>query len=152
MNVAVVAPAATVTLEGTVAAALLDANVTVSPPAGAGPVSVSVAVEVPPPFTEVGESEIPDRVAGETIMLTDFVTVPRVAVRVAVVLAATGVVVIVKVAEDEPSGTVTVAGTTATAELDETETTIPPAGALPLRKTVPTVDAPPTTVLGATAM
>jgi len=54
-NVAVVAFAATVTLPGTWAAAvlLLD-RVTTAPLAGAGPFSVRVAVEVFPPTTEVG--------------------------------------------------------------------------------------------------
>ena len=55
MNVAVVAFAATVTLAGTCAAAvlLLD-RVTAAPLAGAGPLNVTVAVEVFPPVTEVG--------------------------------------------------------------------------------------------------
>jgi len=55
VNVAVVAPATTVTLAGTVAAAvlLLD-SVTTAPPAGAAPLSVTVPVEVPPPVTDVG--------------------------------------------------------------------------------------------------
>jgi hypothetical protein len=47
-------PAGTVTVPGTCAAELLDPSVTVSPPAGAWPVSVTVAVEVPPPRTAAG--------------------------------------------------------------------------------------------------
>ena len=54
MNVAVVAPAATVILAGTWAAALLLEIVTTAPPAGAGPLSVTVPVEAFPPNTEVG--------------------------------------------------------------------------------------------------
>jgi hypothetical protein len=55
VNVAVVAPAATVTLAGTVAAAvLLLVNVTTAPPVGAGALSVTVPVEEVPPVTDVG--------------------------------------------------------------------------------------------------
>lgn len=54
VNVAEVAPCATVTEVGTVAAALLDASVTTLPPAGAGPVSVTVPVDVAPPATVEG--------------------------------------------------------------------------------------------------
>ena len=55
VNVAVVFPAVTVTLAGTVATAvrLLD-RVTTVPPAGAAPVSVTVPVDGVPPFTVVG--------------------------------------------------------------------------------------------------
>jgi hypothetical protein len=54
-NVAVVAPAATITLAGTCAAAvlLLD-RVTTAPLAGAGPLSVTVPVEDMPPITDEG--------------------------------------------------------------------------------------------------
>jgi hypothetical protein len=54
VNVADVAPWATVTEEGTVAAALFDDSVTTLPPAGAGPVSVTVPVDVAPPATVAG--------------------------------------------------------------------------------------------------
>jgi hypothetical protein len=56
VNVAVVAFAATVTVAGTVAAAvLLLVNVTTAPPVGACPFRVTVAVELAePPCTEVG--------------------------------------------------------------------------------------------------
>ena len=55
VNVAVVAPAATVTLAGTWAAAvLLLVSVTTAPPTGAGLSSVTVPVEETPPSTVAG--------------------------------------------------------------------------------------------------
>src|SRR5260221_12796464 len=65
VNVALVAPAATVTLGGTVAAAvLLLESATVAPPAGAARLSVTVPVEEFPPVTLVGFSESDEREAG----------------------------------------------------------------------------------------
>ena len=59
---ALVAPVATVTLEGTVAAVvLLLESVTVAPPAGAGPLSVTVPVEEFPPVTLLGFSVSDER-------------------------------------------------------------------------------------------
>ena len=55
----------------------------------------------------------------------------------------------VKVALVEPAGTVTLAGTVATAVLPlDRVTTAPPAGAAPLNVTVPCDDPPPVTVDG----
>ncbi len=65
VNVALVAPAATVTLDGTVAAAvLLLESATVAPPAGAGPLNVTAPVEGVPPMTLVGFSVSDERVGG----------------------------------------------------------------------------------------
>jgi hypothetical protein len=62
VNVAVVVPAATVTLDGTWATAvLLLESATVAPPAGAAPLSVTVPVEEFPPVTLVGFSEREER-------------------------------------------------------------------------------------------
>jgi hypothetical protein len=56
-NVAVAAPAAITTLDGTVAEPLLlDERFTVAPPVGAAPLRVTVPVEEEPPFTLPGLS------------------------------------------------------------------------------------------------
>ena len=57
-NVALVAPAATVTLDGTVAELLLLERFTVAPPLGAAPLRVTVPVEGDPPVTLLGLSVI----------------------------------------------------------------------------------------------
>jgi hypothetical protein len=58
-NVALVAPAATVTLDGTVAELLLlDERFTVAPPVGAAALRVTVPVEGDPPVTLLGLSVI----------------------------------------------------------------------------------------------
>jgi hypothetical protein len=57
VNVALLAAAGITTLAGTCAAAvLLLVSVTVAPPAGAGPLSVTVPCELAPPTTTVGFS------------------------------------------------------------------------------------------------
>lgn len=77
VNVAVVAFAATVTLAGTVTAAvLLLVSLTMAPPAGAGPLRVTVPVEVIPPRTEVGFKETVLRVAAVTVKLAILVVPP----------------------------------------------------------------------------
>jgi hypothetical protein len=74
VNVAVVAFAATVTLAGTWAAAvlLLD-SVTTAPPAGAGPFSVTVPVDELPPSTEVGLKPTEFSAAAVTVKLAFWV-------------------------------------------------------------------------------
>src|SRR3989449_8986411 len=54
VKLALVAPAETVTLAGTVAAVLLLESATCAPPAGAGPFSVTVPAEGFPPVTLAG--------------------------------------------------------------------------------------------------
>src|SRR3989441_5332389 len=75
VNVALMAPAGTVTLAGTVAAELLLDSATCAPPAGAGPSSVAVPVELLPPVTVVGFTPSAERRTG-------FGFTVRVAVRV----------------------------------------------------------------------
>jgi hypothetical protein len=75
VKVAVVAPAATVTLAGTCAAAvLLLVRVTTAPPDGAGPVKVTVPVDDVPPITEVGLRVTEVSVAAVTVRVAVFVT------------------------------------------------------------------------------
>jgi hypothetical protein len=57
-NVTLVAPAATVTLDGTVAEVLLLKRFTVAPPVGAAPLRVTVPVEGDPLVTLLGLSVI----------------------------------------------------------------------------------------------
>jgi|SRR6266853_1947607 hypothetical protein len=83
VKVALVAPAATVTLEGTLAAAvLLLESATWAPPAGAAPVNVTVPVEdCVPPITLVGLSVSEESVtagggAGATVIEAVLVTPP----------------------------------------------------------------------------
>jgi hypothetical protein len=83
VNVWLVAPAATVTLAGTRAAAvLLLESATIAPPAGAAALSVTVPVEdCTPPTTLVGFSVSDERVgaggaAGVTVSEADLVTPP----------------------------------------------------------------------------
>ena len=54
VKLALVCPAATVTLAGTVAAALLRESVTTVPPLGAAAVRITVPVELVPPVTVLG--------------------------------------------------------------------------------------------------
>ena len=66
VKVALVLPAGTVTLEGTLAAPLLLESVTCAPPAGAAPLSVTVPVEdCTPPTTLVGFNVSEETVGGD---------------------------------------------------------------------------------------
>jgi len=71
---------------------------------------------------------------------------------VTVVTVPTALVVIGKVALVAPAGTVTLAGTVATAVLLlDSATVAPPVGAAPLRVTVPVDELPPVTLVGFSA-
>jgi hypothetical protein len=71
------APAATVTEAGTIAAGLLLVRVTTAPPAGAGPLSVTVfkVVDVPP-RTDPGDSVTAKGTGGTTVNVAVTVTPP----------------------------------------------------------------------------
>jgi len=150
VNVVDVAFAATVTLAGTVAAAvLLLFSVTTSPPVGAGPLSVTVPVDDAPPVTVVGLKLTELGAGGLTVSPAVCVVVLKVAEMVTGVLLATGLVLTVNVAVVAFAATVTLAGTVAAAVLLlASVTTSPPVGAGPLIVTVPVDEVPPVTVVG----
>jgi hypothetical protein len=154
VKVAVVAPAATVTDAGTWAAAvLLEVRLTTAPPVGAALLSVTVPVEEVPPATDVGLTLTPESVApaGAVVTVRIAVRLTRLyrAVIVAVLLEVTAYVVTVKVAVVAPAATVTEDGGLATlVRLLDRVTTIPPAGAGPVKVTVPIEGVPPATEVG----
>lgn len=150
VKLAEVVPAATVTDAGTVALVALDARVTADPPVGAGPLSVTVPVLGEPPTTEVGERVSDVRVAAVMLSIAFAEELPKVAVRVADVVAETAFVETMNVAEVAPPATETVAGTVALVVLDARDTAIPALGAGLLIVTVPVALEPPRTDVGAT--
>src|ERR1700745_2473715 len=89
LKVALVAPAATVTLAGTVAAGLLLASATCAPPAGAGPLSVTVPVAPVPPVTLAELAESDETTGGSTVSETLCMPAPREAEMLTLVDAAT---------------------------------------------------------------
>ena len=148
VNVVLVLPAGTVTDAGTVAAALLLLRAISAPPTAAGPLRVTVPVELLPPSTLVGLRLIALKAGGFTVNVAVRVVEPKIAVIVAAVEAVTGTVVTVKVAVVFPADTVTDEGTAAAALLLLSAITAPPAGAAPFSVTVPVELAPPTTLVG----
>src|SRR5687768_2952917 len=152
VNVALVAPAGTVTLDGTAATAdaALD-SATAAPPLGAGALSVTVPVEVPPPVTLDGFSVSDDSVMTGGVTVREAVALaPLYDAEIATdVDEATWLVLTVKVAVVVPPATVTLDGTLATPgfALDR-ETRAPPLGAGALSVTVPVDGVPPDTLDG----
>jgi len=76
----------------------------------------------------------------------------NVATMLGFVVDLTPVVVILKLTDDAPAGTVTVEGTVAAALSDVTDIAMPPVGAAPLILTVPVGDTPPIIGFGLMAM
>jgi hypothetical protein len=157
VNVAVVAPAATVTLAGTVATAvLLLESETMRPPAGAALESATVPVELTPPVTLAGFMLTACRLAaagGVTVRVVVLVTPPWVPLIETGVSAATDEVVAANVALVAPAAMVMLAGTaTVPGLLLESDTTAPAVGAPAVNITVPVDPVPPTTDEGFTEM
>ena len=150
VNVAEVAPAATVTEAGTDALALLDFSVTTVPPEGAAAERVTVPVLDEPPAKELGLRETELTLDARVMARVDVCDLPaKVAVIVDVVAAVTAKVETVKVAVVAPAATVTVVGTVAAAVLELVSvTTVPPVGAADCIVTVPVLVEPPATDAG----
>ncbi len=130
MKFAPLAPAATVALAATLAAALSLESITCAPPVGAGPLNVAVPVEdCAPPVTVAGfsvtEESVGDAWAGKTVSEVVLVAPAYEAVIVTVVLAVTELVFTVKVALLAPPATDTLAGTVAAVALLERFTVTP---------------------------
>jgi len=152
VKVAELLPAGMFTDGGTCAAEiLLLCSVTNAPPPGAAPVRVTVPVALFPPTTELGLLVREDKDAVFTVRVA-LRLVPYVPVITADVLAATTLVVTVKVADTLPAATVTDGGTCAAEVLPLCNVTIaPPAGAALVSVTVPVELFPPTTEVGLNA-
>jgi hypothetical protein len=117
--------------------ALLLDKVTVAPPEGAAAVRVTVQLEVPGAFTVAGEQLRLAGLAGATrLKVAVLVTPPALAVTVALWFALTCAALAVKLAEDNPAPTVTLAGTVRFALLLESATANPPPGAAAVSDTV----------------
>jgi hypothetical protein len=158
VKVALPAPAATVTLAGTVAAPVLPLDsATTKPSAAAAPLRVTVPVAEVPPLTVAGFS---DTVATVTAggVLPDVVMVSRawrdellVPARILTVWLEplTRLVLTVKLVLVLPAGIVTLPGTVASAGFSlKRLTTRPPAGAALPNVTRPVDELPPATVAG----
>jgi len=145
------APAATVTVAGTVTDGLLLLSVTTAPPAGAAPFNVTVlAVVDTPPATVAGDSVTADTPGGTTFNVAVTVVPLYVAEIVTGVFDVTEDVVMVNAGETPaPAATVTELGTVAIELLLASVTTAPPLGAGPFSTTVfATVVEPPTVDAG----
>jgi hypothetical protein len=113
VNEALVAPAATVTLPGTVAELLLLESVNTAPPEGAAAVRVTVPLELAPPTTVVGfrvsvEITGPQELLEFTVRLLDGLTPPDSAKIGTVWLVVVHIVPTEKLRLVLPAGTVTV--------------------------------------------
>jgi hypothetical protein len=150
LKVALDVPAISV-MYGKTAAALLDAAMlTLMPPLGAGPVRDKYPYAEAPPTTLIGSIVNPCKVGGLILSVALAEAVAVLPVITSLAMDETGFVVIWNPAEMDPAATVTVPGTTPLTFADFSETTTPPAAALPERVTNPLTEVPPVTVLGLT--
>jgi len=149
VNVAVVAPAGTVTVPVTVAGRSAD-SATTAPPAGAGPFSVAVPLTVSPPRTLAALSEMDTSAGALTVNVADWLVplIDAVIVVVPTVRAEIGNVPLVA-----PAAIVSGVCTVATAGLLlVSETTEPPTGAATESETVACTVAPTAADVDASVM
>jgi hypothetical protein len=133
LNFAEVAPAATITVAGTVADTSELLNETTAPPDGAGPFKYTVfAVDDPPPANDVGDRTRDEAATGLRVSVADLMTPPYDADTVTLVMLATALVLMPNFAEVAPAGIVTVAGTITDGSELLSVTTAPLDGAGPL--------------------
>jgi hypothetical protein len=153
VNFTDVAPAGTVSVDGTVATdGLLLERLTTTPPVGAAPEIVTVPVDEAGCLTVAGLSVRLESVGGLTVRVALWLPPPAsVAVMLEVAFAPTGILVTVNVVELLPDGTVTdVTDRVAAAVFPlATLTTTPPAGAVVFSLTVAVDVAPPIRLAGA---
>lgn len=107
VNVALLAPAGTVTDDGTDAEELFDDRLTAIPPGGAIPLSVTVPVAGFPLATLDGVTVRPERPAGVSVSVAVLDVAPNVPVMVTFVFAETPDVAMLNVALVAPAATVT---------------------------------------------
>lgn len=144
--VEIVAPALTTTVAGTVATDVFELErASVVLPAGAAPDSFTVAFETPPLTTLVGEAETRVGSPGVTVSVPAAVTPPNEAEMMTFVGTLTARLVAVNVADVAPEVTPTLAGTVATAGLEDESVTVVPDAAAPSRVTVVFEVPPPST-------
>lgn len=147
MKLALLEPAAIVTLAGTFAP-VDDESVTDEPPGPAAPVSVTVPIAELPPTSALGETPTVESVAGLIVSVAVLLVPFKAPVMVTVAPLDTALVVTVNVAVVEPPATVTDAGSVALELLEVSETDSPPVPAAALSVTVPIVGFPPCTDAG----
>lgn len=149
VNVAEVRPAVIVAFEGTVTPLVVFVSAITMPPVGAAPLIFTVPVADLPLANFAGAMVTLINNGGFTVKVLDAETDPDVPVMVAVVTAATAIVLTLNVALVFPEATKTVAGTADDLLLLASFTESPALFAGPVRVTVPTDAVPPVTELGA---
>jgi hypothetical protein len=136
-------PPGTSTEWGTSSAVELALRLTLIPPDGAFPVSLTVTVVWLPPDTLFGLKLSAVSFGACIVSFAEAMLPSRLAVMVAACVAGTGDVETVKLAVDSPMATVTSAGTEADRLEDFTATVLPPVPAFLVRTTVPEQEDPP---------